>query len=520
MRQNPRPQSRFAVPRSLPPLAWGLGTLAIGLSLTAIAGLGSLRNRGRADQARIAQQAARVRSTLEGRFRGYEDILRGAAGFAMALPGRDPVRWAAYVDGLDLPGRHPGLKTLSFIQEFTGPVPISPEGVPLHAPMTLDETDRRLQGGSSLVITLAHPLLPGSRALWADLGTSAHQREAAERAFQGGAPALTGPLVFSQGGEQIPAMGLYQALSQPSGGPRTWVSVGIFLAPLIQPPEGSEEGLATEILDEDTGKRLGAALPAVAHPDLPDRIERIRIGGRSWRLCTRPLPAFFTARGRETPLMILLGGGLLSLSSAAALWSLATARRRAILRTRDLTRSFHANLQRYEALVRQTPIGVAEWNPRLELLALNPAGHRILGLELRPTRSSSGFRSRLPVGRRKDLKPMLEEVLREGRGLHRVLTQSLPEGGERHCEWTCFPILDEEGRVSHLIGLIQDVTERRREEEARIQQLRLESLSVLAGGVSHDFNNLLSIIQGHAELAAKSASPALAHHLNPILETT
>lgn len=58
------------------------------------------------------------------------------------------------------------------------------------------------------------------------------------------------------------------------------------------------------------------------------------------------------------------------------------------------------------------------------------------------------------------------------------------------------------------VWLLRDVTEQRRAEEdkARIeswlrQTQRMESLGVMAGGVAHDFNNILTVIQGNADIA-------------------
>jgi PAS domain S-box-containing protein len=64
-----------------------------------------------------------------------------------------------------------------------------------------------------------------------------------------------------------------------------------------------------------------------------------------------------------------------------------------------------------------------------------------------------------------------------------------------------YPLKNSSGKVARVIGLAQDVTERKKWEAERVRGAKLESLGLLAGGLAHDFNNLLTAILGQLSLA-------------------
>jgi PAS domain S-box-containing protein len=80
-------------------------------------------------------------------------------------------------------------------------------------------------------------------------------------------------------------------------------------------------------------------------------------------------------------------------------------------------------------------------------------------------------------------------------------THPLPDGGEAIIDFTMTPFRDERGVVRWLISEGRDVTELVRFEQRAREEQRLEVIGQLAGGVAHDFNNMLAGILGAAELA-------------------
>jgi PAS domain S-box-containing protein len=90
---------------------------------------------------------------------------------------------------------------------------------------------------------------------------------------------------------------------------------------------------------------------------------------------------------------------------------------------------------------------------------------------------------------------------------HGELINRRKDGSLYFEEVTITPVRDQQGQVTHFIGISQDISERvdqaaerqKLEEQSR-QAQKMEAIGRLAGGLAHDFNNLLAVISGYSNL--------------------
>ncbi len=85
------------------------------------------------------------------------------------------------------------------------------------------------------------------------------------------------------------------------------------------------------------------------------------------------------------------------------------------------------------------------------------------------------------------------------------LTNRRKDGSRFPVSLTVSPILDGQGRPTHFVGIQRDISEHKQLERTLLQAQKMQSVGTLAGGVAHEFNNLLAGINGYAALALREA---------------
>jgi PAS domain S-box-containing protein len=92
------------------------------------------------------------------------------------------------------------------------------------------------------------------------------------------------------------------------------------------------------------------------------------------------------------------------------------------------------------------------------------------------------------------------------------------DGSEYLVRLTVSPVRDKNGAITHFISIQRDATHHRREQEELMQSRKLHAIGELAGGIAHEFNNLLSpmLIQAESIETNFGDIPTLKEELEPI----
>ena len=106
----------------------------------------------------------------------------------------------------------------------------------------------------------------------------------------------------------------------------------------------------------------------------------------------------------------------------------------------------------------------------------------------------------IPPDRLNELGQILTTV-KGGPSLVNFETMQLRKDGKRICvSLTESPIRNESGKITGISSIARDITENKRLEEQFLQSQKMEAVGRLAGGVAHDFNNILTAILGYSDL--------------------
>jgi PAS domain S-box-containing protein len=495
------------------------GALALGLAATGIAVVSTDQVITNKAQTHFEYLTERLVSEIESRMTRVRYGLAGARGVYAANTTVRRDQFRAYVASRDLPKEFPGAIGMGVIQrvqraELDAFVTAErADGAPDYAVWSLGTPGSPLEATPDLyVIKHCYPT-DRNAAVWGlDIGSEAICREAIERAVRTGLPTISGKIHLVQESMQRSGflffLPVYRNGSDPATPEEREASlVGVLFAPLILEEvlaglsEAFRGNLNYAIFEGDTAQQSALLFDSDEHPAgvrgtmtssafggcMFHSTKTAIIAGRPLTIITRSTPMFEGTIDRTTPALLGVGGMIVSLMLAGAIWVLGTGRARALRLAESMTADLAAALRETEAL--RTAL-----DAHAIVSITDPSGKIIFANDTFCT--ISGYSREELIGHNHNLLNSgyhpkafwieMWKTIASGRVWHGEVCNRAKNGSLYWVDSIIAPFRGADGRIEKYVSIRTDITARKQAEADLINALK-------------DARELAAAIDGHAD---------------------
>ncbi|MGK2943305.1 MAG: CHASE domain-containing protein, partial [Desulfuromonadales bacterium] len=504
---------------------------------------------------RFFAQCNKIQNEIAERLDDHARILLSGAAFFNASDNVSRLEWRTFTQYQQFKYQLPGIQGLGFSLLIPAEdlpqhiLDIRREGFPSY--QVFPKGERQVY---SSIIYLEPFSNRNRQAFGYDMFTEPVRRDAMERARDTNTPALSGKVVLVQeSGDDVQAGNLMyvpvyrkgmpvQTVEQRRAAIYGWVYSPYRMRDLMQGILGTryekENRPLLQIFDGDE-----ASLQSLLYEDLPDgnikfswgearSLQKIPVdfNGHRWMIHFAQAGAWYSSVDYLRVWLTLAGGMLITLLMFALIRSLhntSLEEQRIMQKLRQSDKSLRRSEERLALALQLGNAGSWSYNIETGKFWISVEGTRIYGLP--------HYSGGIPP-------EVMEACIPERERVHQALVALINEGQEYNLQYAINPAdgspakfitsiarleRDQQGNPLEVLGFVQDITERKKAEEERTelerqlhQSQKIDSVGRLAGGVAHDYNNMLSVIIGRTELAQmRSHKPESLHNdLDQILQ--
>ena len=172
----------------------------------------------------------------------------------------------------------------------------------------------------------------------------------------------------------------------------------------------------------------------------------------------------------------------------------------------ERTEALRASEEKYRSIFENSVEGIYQVFPDGRFISVNPAFAHMNGFGS-PAELMDGVTSRVSgafLERQKEYVRLMEE---DGSVVNFETPLYRKDGRMSWVSVNARVVRDENGEISRYEGAVMDISDKKMLEAQLLQAQKMEAIGTLAGGVAHDFNNILMALMGYANLLQLKMDP-------------